>query len=105
MYQRPRIGHPGNARLRTALYLATVSAAQYNPVIKPCYDRMRAAGKPKNVARCAAARKLRHLAWALVTKEQDFDPRYAQRQQAPALCGWGAAPSPTGAVHTSVVRP
>ena len=85
VYQRPRIGHTGNARLRTALYLATLSAAQYNPVIKSFYDRLRAAGKPKKVARCAAARKLLHLAWALVTKEHDVDPRDAQRQQARAM--------------------
>jgi transposase len=84
VYQRPQIGHTGNARLRTALYLATLSAAQYNPMIKPFYERMRALGKPKKVARCAAARKLLHLAWALVTKEQDFDPSYAQRQPASA---------------------
>jgi transposase len=84
VYQRPRIGHTGNARLRTARYMATLSAAARNPVIKPFYDRLRAAGKPMKVARCAAARKLLHLAWALVTKEQDFDPAYAQRQQASA---------------------
>ena len=79
VYQRPRIGHTGNARLRTALYMATLSAAARNPVIKPFYDRLRAAGKPMKVARCAAARKLLHLAWAVVTKEQDFDPTYGQR--------------------------
>jgi transposase len=82
VYRRPRIGHTGNARLRTALYMATLSAAARNPVIKPFYDRLRAAGKPMKVARCAAARKLLHLAWALVTKEQDFDPAYAQRELA-----------------------
>lgn len=79
VYHRPRIGHTGNARLRTALYMATLSAAARNPVIKPFYDRLRAAGKPMKVARCAAARKLLHIAWALVTKEQDFDPTYRQR--------------------------
>ena len=84
VYQRPRIGHTGNARLRTALYMATLRAAARNPVIKPFYDRLRAAGKPMKVARGAAARKLLHLAWALVTKEQDFDPTYAQRQHASA---------------------
>ena len=85
VYHRPRIGHTGNARLRTALYMATLSATVRNPVIKPFYDRLRAAGKPMKVARCAAARKLLHLAWALVTKAQDFDPAYAQRQQASAM--------------------
>ncbi len=30
------------------------------------------------VARCAAARKLLHVAWAVVTKGQPFAPTYAQ---------------------------
>jgi transposase len=68
------IGHSGTGRLRTALYLATLSAARFNPVIKTFYDRLRAAGKPAKVARCAAARKLLHLAFALVTHQKDFDP-------------------------------
>jgi transposase len=68
------IGHSGNERLRTALYLATLSAARFNPMIRAFYQRLRAAGKPVKVARCAAARKLVHLAWALVTKRQSFDP-------------------------------
>jgi transposase len=76
---RAAIGHAGNARLRRALYLASLSATQHNPVIKAFYERLRAAGKPMKVARCAAARKLLHLAWAVVTKERDFDPAYARR--------------------------
>ena len=78
---RARIGHDGNARLRTALYLATLSAARYNPAIKAFYERLRAAGKPLKVARCAAARKLLHLAWALGTKRRRFDPAHRQPQQ------------------------
>jgi transposase len=73
---RPSIGHGGNGRVRTALYMATLSAAQHNPVIKRFYTRLREAGKPAKVARCAAARKLMHLAFAVVTKGQDFDPSY-----------------------------
>ncbi len=69
-----QIGHSGNERLRTAVYLATLSAARFNPMIRTFYQRLRAAGKPVKVARCAAARKLLHLAWALVTKQQRFDP-------------------------------
>jgi transposase len=74
---RARIGHGGNRRLRTALYMATLAAARHNPVIKTLYERLVAAGKPKKVARCAAARKLLHLAWAVVTRKQRFDPAYA----------------------------
>jgi transposase len=47
--------------LRRVLYLATLSAARHNPTIKTFYDRLRAAGKPPKVARCAAARKLLHI--------------------------------------------
>jgi hypothetical protein len=43
-------------------------------VIKAFYTRLRAAGKPRKVAVCAAARKLLRIAWAVATKEQDFDP-------------------------------
>ncbi len=69
---RPEIGHGGNKRLRTALYVATMNAVRFNPVIKAFYDRLRAAGKPAKVARCAAARKLLQIAFAVVTKRQAF---------------------------------
>lgn len=69
---RPEIGHGGNKRLRTALYLATLNAARFNPVIRVFYERLVAAGKPKKVARCAAARKLLQIAFAVVTKRQAF---------------------------------
>jgi len=77
VWHRPSIGHTGNGRLRTALYMATLSSAQHNPVIKAFYTRLREAGKPEKVARCAAARKLLHIAWAVVKKDQPFDPNYA----------------------------
>jgi transposase len=79
-----RIGHDGNGRLRTALYMATLSATRYNPAITAFYRRLRAAGKPLKVARCAAARKLLHQAWALGSKLQRFDPDHASDVQAPS---------------------
>jgi len=78
---RGAIGHGGNKRLRTALDMATLSATRYNPPIKAFYERLRAAGKPTKVARCAAARKLLHVAWAVVRKGRAFDPLYAQQRQ------------------------
>jgi transposase len=81
---RASIGHSGNSHLRSALYLATLSAAQHNPTIKAFYQRLRAAGKPMKVARCAAARKLLHIAWAVVRHEVPFDPAYERRTQHPA---------------------
>lgn len=75
---RASIGHAGHAHLRTALYMATLSAAQHNPLIAAFYSRLRQHGKPVKVARCAAARKLLHIAWAVVTHHHPFDPTYAQ---------------------------
>jgi transposase len=75
---RAQIGPGGNGRLRLALYLATLSAARTNPLIRAFYNRLRARGKPMKVARCAAARKLLHLAWAIVMKGQPFDATRGQ---------------------------
>jgi transposase len=76
---RPRVGQGGNARLRRALYMAALSAIQHNPLIKAFYERLRAAGKPKKVALCAAARKLLRIAWAVANKGEDFDLAYHRR--------------------------
>jgi transposase len=78
------ISRSGNKRLRRTLYLATLAATRWNPQIKAFYTRLRAAGKPGKVARCAAARKLLHLAWAVVTTGRAYDPAYPQAGTAPA---------------------
>jgi transposase len=78
VWHHPSIGHSGNGRLRTAYYMAMLTAARFNRAIKTFYSRLIAAGKPEKVARCAAARKLLHIAWAVVKKDQPFDPNYAQ---------------------------
>ena len=48
----------GRTRVREALYMGTLAAARFNPVIKAFYDRLCAAGKPKKVALTACMRKL-----------------------------------------------
>lgn len=74
---RPHVGRGGNARLRTVLYMAALSASRYNPPLQAFYARLRERGKAGKVARCAVARKLIHLAWAVVKHGQRFDPAYA----------------------------
>jgi len=48
----------GRASVRTALYMATLTAIRCNPVIAPYYRRLLAAGKIKKVAIVACMRKL-----------------------------------------------
>lgn len=50
--------HGGRASVRTALYLATLSAVRHDTRMKAFYQRLVAAGKPKKVALVAAMRKL-----------------------------------------------
>lgn len=48
----------GRAPVRRALYMGTLVATRFNPVIKEFYDRLIAAGKPPKVALVACMRKL-----------------------------------------------
>lgn len=57
-YKGRRRIHGGRAAVRTALYLATLSAVRHDAKMKAFYQRLVAAGKPKKVALVAAMRKL-----------------------------------------------
>jgi transposase len=48
----------GRTALRSALFIAALTASRHNPVLKTFYARLLAAGKPKKVALIAVARKL-----------------------------------------------
>ena len=48
----------GRARVRAVLYMAALTASRHNPVIRPFYERLVAAGKPKKVALVACMHKL-----------------------------------------------
>ena len=48
----------GRATVRSALYMATLVATRFNPVIRTHYQRLLAAGKRKKVALVACMRKL-----------------------------------------------
>ncbi len=54
-YRRIRAGR---AAPRTALYMAALNGARFNPVLKHMYGRLIEAGKPPKVALVALARKL-----------------------------------------------
>lgn len=48
----------GRSHVRAALYMAALVATRFNPVIKPFYERLCAAGKNKKAAITACMRKL-----------------------------------------------
>ncbi|RRJ94974.1 IS110 family transposase [Opitutaceae bacterium TAV4] len=51
----------GRPRARRVLYMAAVSAAQHNPILKPFYQRLRSKGKSPKIALVAVMRKLVEL--------------------------------------------
>ena len=62
----------GRARVRAALYMATLVASRHNPVIKDFYQRLLAAGKPKKLALTACMRKLLLILNAMVKSGQPW---------------------------------
>lgn len=63
----------GRAPVRCSLYMATLVGSRYNPLLKACYDRLRAAGKPPKVALVACMRKLLIIVNAMLRDGQAWD--------------------------------
>ena len=63
----------GRAEVRTALYMATVSAVRFNPVIRPFYQRLVQAGKAKKLALTACMRKLLTILNAMVRDQTQWN--------------------------------
>lgn len=62
----------GRSHVRTVLYMAAVTAARHNPLIRPLYQRLIAAGKKKKVAIVACIRKLLTILTAMVRDKAHF---------------------------------
>ena len=56
----------GRAHVRAVLYMSTLSAIQFNPIIRQFYTRLREAGKCNKVAMTACMRKLLTILNAMV---------------------------------------
>jgi len=63
----------GRACVRTALYMAAISAIRCNPPFKAFYRRLRDSGKPPKLAIVAVARKLVILANSILRSNQPWN--------------------------------
>lgn len=68
----------GRAAVRAVLYMGTLAAVRFNPVLRPFYQRLRAAGKLPKVALTACMHKLLTILNALLKHQRRWDPAYAQ---------------------------
>ena len=66
----------GRAHVRHALYMATLVATRYNPVIRAFYQHLLAGGKPKLVALVASMRKLLTILNAIIKSQQPWAPAH-----------------------------
>ena len=67
----------GRADVRTALYMATISAIRCNPVIRAHYEQLKGRGKHSKVAIVACMRKLLIVLNAMVRTNQPWCPKTA----------------------------
>jgi len=64
----------GRASVRSMLYMAAVTATRCNPVIRPFYERLVAAGKKGKVALTACMHKLLTILNAMVKADTQWQP-------------------------------
>lgn len=74
----------GRADVRSALYMASLSAVRYEPSIKLFYQRLRTAGKPAKVALVACMHKLLTIINAIMKSGKPWEPGYCCPQVAAA---------------------
>ena len=65
----------GRAQVRTILYMSTLVAVRDNPVLKACYERLRAVGNVAKVALTACMRKLLTILNAMVKHHTPWQPQ------------------------------
>jgi len=65
----------GNAALRSALYMPTLTAVKRSPWLRAFYQRLISAGKPPKVALLASMRKLITAIYSVAKNRKPFVPR------------------------------
>ncbi len=71
----------GRAAVRNVLYMATLSASQFNPVIRDFYQHLLEQGKLKKVALIACARKLLTILNAMIHSMKPWDASLAKTKK------------------------
>ena len=68
----------GRARVRAALYMGTLAATRFNPVIKAFYQRLCATGKAKKLALTACMRKMLVILNSILRRRVKWGPPHMQ---------------------------
>ena len=68
----------GRGNVRAMLFMGTLVASRFNPLIRTFYQRLRAAGKPKKLALVACMRKLLTILNSMLRNQTSWTPQHAQ---------------------------
>ncbi|MCF6202953.1 MAG: IS110 family transposase [Methylococcaceae bacterium] len=77
-YKGQRRIRGGRYKIRTAMFMAIMSAIQCNPVFKAKYEQLLATGKPKKLALIACVRKMIVILNSMVRDGAQWEANYAK---------------------------
>jgi transposase len=78
-FQGKRAVWGGRDNVRSALYMATMSAIRFNPTISSFYNRLKGAGKPHKVAMTACMRKTVVILNSMIKNKAYWHPLGAEK--------------------------
>lgn len=76
--KRGRLSKEGNSDIRGAMWFPSRSAKCHDPRMSEFAEKLRAKGRTESAINCAIMRRMIVVAYALVTKQQRYDPDYRQ---------------------------
>ena len=76
---RSVICRTGSTSLRAALFMPSMVARRYNPILNQFAERLLATGHPKKAVICAVMHKLTHLIYGVIRTGKPFDANYLSK--------------------------
>jgi transposase len=76
---RTMMSRMGCRDLRAALYMPSLTACTYNPILRAFAERLRASGMVRMAVVGAVMRKLVHQMYGVIRTSQPFDPNYLEK--------------------------
>src|SRR3972149_1721599 len=76
VYRKTHVSKEGRPFLRSILYMPGIVARRHNPIVHTFCDRLAAHNLPKKAVISAAMRKLLHIVYGVLKRNQPFDPNY-----------------------------
>lgn len=79
---RTVISRTGSTSLRAALFMPSMVALRFNPIVKQLSERLLATGLPPKAVICAAMHKLTHLIYGVIRTDKPFDANHLPKRLA-----------------------